>query len=294
MAASARTRFSSVAGRIQKNSTGARHNCVNGRVIGNNHEIGGAALRLRLCPVPANLESARRRAWIRVLDPQERERLQRLPAHRQPAFLLAHTLLRDELSLRGHGAPERIELQRGESGKPRLYRGGTRFSLSYSDHWVALVTAAGCDDLGIDIEERARLRRDPRRLARRYFAAEEARYVAGAETAERVAAFLALWTLKEAWSKARGEGLAASLPGPLIRCHGDAPGLACDSEAGRFALLRPAPGVALALCRLGAEALPTPLPTLWGPPFCEPRSGPSCAPLPLLPVGEASRCRTAG
>jgi 4'-phosphopantetheinyl transferase len=69
--------------------------------------------------------------------------------------------------------------------------------------------AFGCD-LGIDIE-RIRHIEDMGSIARHFFCSEEAEDLNGIELPERLNSFFACWTRKEAYIKATGEGLSASL-----------------------------------------------------------------------------------
>jgi 4'-phosphopantetheinyl transferase len=69
-------------------------------------------------------------------------------------------------------------------------------------------------DIGIDVESRARML-PTAELARRFFSRSEAAHLAPLDAPLRQARFLALWTLKEAYLKARGFGL--SLPLDSIR-----------------------------------------------------------------------------
>lgn len=78
-------------------------------------------------------------------------------------------------------------------------------SISHGGGWAACALVTG-GRIGIDIEV-ARPGRDYAALAAAFFSAPEAECVAqGGQSA-----FLALWTLREAWAKAAGGGLAQAL-----------------------------------------------------------------------------------
>jgi len=103
--------------------------------------------------------------------------------------------------------------------------------------------------VGLDIEQR---RDRPRweRIARRFYSEDEQRAVAG--SADR---FLDFWTLKEAFLKAIGMGLAGGLGS--LECTGlsPRPGEWMESAAHpgwRFRQLDPAPGIAAAVAVQGA------------------------------------------
>ena len=91
---------------------------------------------------------------------------------------------------------------------------GVHFSVAHSPG-ALLCAVSGDGDVGVDVELQERTRERAfsslARLARRYFSATEQAELAGLpdETAQR-ARFLELWTLKEAYVKALGRGIAAA------------------------------------------------------------------------------------
>ncbi|GGQ76259.1 4'-phosphopantetheinyl transferase family protein [Couchioplanes azureus] len=156
------------------------------------------------------------RCW---LDPAEQERARRFvfPADRRQ-YLVAHALVRRVLA--GHtGVPEsRLRFWRSRRGRPFLSpppegwpRGdtGLDFNLSHA-RGVNVVGTAVNRRIGVDVE---RLDRDDAESWMRVaesFTAEERRWIDGLVPSERARGVLRLWTLKEAYAKARGLGL--SLP----------------------------------------------------------------------------------
>jgi len=231
---------------------------------GNNHEIVQPGLQLRLCSLPEPWAREHADACLELLTEEERQRLQRLPGERGRVYLLGRALLREELSRRSGIAAQELKLARDARGRPFLRDSPLAFSLSYGPRWVALLSAGdGRDGLGVDIEESSRLRRDPLRLAVRLFTAEEVDWLASRAVEERRDAFLRIWTVKEAWCKASGRALADMLPGPgVVTAARQESGVLQPVVPGAagvgFRLLRPAPGVALALCRLGSAGLEAP------------------------------------
>lgn len=105
-----------------------------------------------------------------------------------------------------------LRFSREEGGKPRI-RPGTPgeevlFSLSHTRGMV--ISALGLDAaLGVDMEVLDR-KVDPD-IARRFFAPAETRQIMARSGPEQAELFLRFWTLKEAWAKAEGRGLAAGL-----------------------------------------------------------------------------------
>jgi 4'-phosphopantetheinyl transferase len=147
----------------------------------------------------------------RVLSADERERIAkfRFEAHRERA-LLTRAILRWLLGGCLDIPPGEIAFRYGPHGKPELETGDLRFNTSHSGDYAAFVlTRAG--DAGVDIEQV----RDhfPRRddIAARHFAAGEQAQLRALPEPDRQRAFFDLWTRKEAFVKARGDGLFSGL-----------------------------------------------------------------------------------
>ena len=138
--------------------------------------------------------------------------------------LLSRSLARDVLSRYTRLPPTELILPRGEHGKPSLYvplsNDGVvsspplHFSLSHASG--LLVCAVARTEVGCDVERTHRLvsaagAATALRLARRYFSPEEVdalSRLAARDAAAAAAAFTRLWTLKEAYVKALGRGIA--------------------------------------------------------------------------------------
>lgn len=107
---------------------------------------------------------------------------------------------------------ERVALVDGEHGRPAL---GAFHDQSLGFNWShsgdqALIAVGRHVAPGIDLE-RARPRQRSLEIARRFFSADEAAALAALPAAARDAAFLELWTAKEAVVKALGRGIAFGL-----------------------------------------------------------------------------------
>ncbi len=131
-------------------------------------------------------------------------------------FLVTRALQRSVLSCYAPEiAPADWRFVAGERGKPELapeFTGhGLRFNVSHTAKLVTMaVTRAGL--VGADVEC-LEARAAPLALASRYFTAGEARELASCTAAEQQRHFYRLWTLKEAWLKATGSGVADGLAG---------------------------------------------------------------------------------
>jgi 4'-phosphopantetheinyl transferase len=103
-----------------------------------------------------------------------------------------------------------VTLERGPHGKPFAPDAAyPHFNISHSRHCVVLAFAAE-QEIGVDVEAEDR-RHSPMDLAQRYFAAEEFAALSALDESEQAAAFLRLWTAKEAVLKALGQGLSFGL-----------------------------------------------------------------------------------
>jgi 4'-phosphopantetheinyl transferase len=198
-------------------------------------------------------------AYAAMLEPQEQARADRLKcrdARRRylVARALARTVLADALGL----DPRDLRFIRNAHGRPALsaeVHGAQRlrFNLSHSESLVALVLAEGCE-VGIDVED-ANGRDVTVELADRFFAPEEARALRALPPSAQRRRFIEYWTLKEAYMKARGIGLALGLANAAFRFSAEgeahlaaAAGTSDADEGWRFWQFEPAPGYVGALC----------------------------------------------
>jgi 4'-phosphopantetheinyl transferase len=149
-----------------------------------------------------------------VLDSAEQACADRFRANAdRDAYIAAHALLRLTLSETRGIAPHEWRFRVADNGKPEvdpmLGQPGLKFSLSHTRGMVACVVGHG-HDLGVDVEAL-----DPAleivEIAQRFFAPAEVALIAGAVPAQQPDLFYRVWTLKEAYLKATGEGMAGSL-----------------------------------------------------------------------------------
>lgn len=134
-------------------------------------------------------------------------------ARDRKSYIAAHALARAMLSRQAGGEPASWRFETGIHGKPEaVMPSGTarlRLNLSHT-HGLAAAALAQDHDIGIDVE---RLDRKARiaDLAERYFAPAEKQLLAQTPPQRAHETFLTLWTLKEAYVKATGSGLAKAL-----------------------------------------------------------------------------------
>lgn len=94
------------------------------------------------------------------------------------------------------------------NGRPRLASASIDFNLSHTRGMIAVAVSDGAA-VGVDVEARGRAWSPA--LARRYFSADEVDALERLPPGARHTRFYELWTLKEAYVKARGLGLAMPL-----------------------------------------------------------------------------------
>lgn len=162
--------------------------------------------------------------WRDALPQHEQARYARFQHERSAyEFLLGRRLVRQWLwSLTGH-APAGWTFQEGPRGRPEIASPSTslRFNLAHSGGIVACVMTDG-HEAGVDVED---LERRPveRELWHRFCAPSEADDIERCAEIDRQRRFLTYWTLKEAYLKARGLGIAVHLADVAFDVSGPRP-----------------------------------------------------------------------
>ncbi|OIJ87346.1 4-phosphopantetheinyl transferase [Streptomyces sp. MUSC 14] len=173
-------------------------------------------VKLWLCPndaLPPAIAGVLAQHWF---DEREHETAGRFLFERdRRQYLVSHTLVRRALALEAGLIEAELVIWRSSRGRPFLQplpgglpRGGDHldFNLSHASGY-SLLGIVRRQRIGVDVEG---LGREPRALETilTTFAPEEQRWAAEAPPGrERERRVLRLWTLKEAYSKARGLGL---------------------------------------------------------------------------------------
>jgi 4'-phosphopantetheinyl transferase len=179
-------------------------------------------------------------------------------------FLLTRALVRTMLSRYAAVAPAEWAFITNDHGRPEILdrpRGvpDLRFNLSHTEGLIACAVTIG-REVGVDVEHvDRRLMHD---IAGRFFAPREVTDLKALPDSEQPRAFFDYWTLKEAYIKARGFGLALPLADFAFTLAPPAPpriafepGLDDDPETWQFAQAWPTPHhrLALAVRRKGAD-----------------------------------------
>ncbi|PRY76677.1 4'-phosphopantetheinyl transferase [Yoonia maritima] len=125
-------------------------------------------------------------------------------------YLLTHVRLRQILGNWMQFDPSDVAFDTGWNGKPRIKgAAGPSFSISHSGR-RAVIAVTHTAPVGIDIELQ-RDRKLDRKTGQRFFAPDEAAALKPLSDQEHHHTFTRLWTFKEAFIKATGEGLARKL-----------------------------------------------------------------------------------
>jgi 4'-phosphopantetheinyl transferase len=146
-----------------------------------------------------------------LLNEEETARANRFVFERdREHFVVARGTLREILSNYLPGPPASFQFATAKFGKLSLpLHPKFRFNVSHS-HGLALYAVSLTREVGIDVEK-IRPEFTGEDIAARYFSSAEQEELKRVSAAERALAFFLCWTRKEAYIKARGEGLQIPL-----------------------------------------------------------------------------------
>jgi 4'-phosphopantetheinyl transferase len=175
-------------------------------------------------------------------------------------FIIARGALRKILSRYLCVAPGQIRFTYSPYGKPALAEAAHELSFNVShSHEVALYAVTLGREVGLDVEF---IREDfaSMEIAEHFFSREEVAALRALPSHLQTLAFFNCWTRKEAYIKARGEGLSHPLDQFAVSCAPGEPAAILSSksdplEVSRWWLheLRPGPGYAAALALQGGS-----------------------------------------
>lgn len=210
---------------------------------------------------PSCLDLSGEAAQANFLSDQELAHAQKFShAAARERYLQVRTEVRRCLALYTGLQPQELVFGREAGGKPVLINTPQplSFNLSHSGDYLALAVSAA-QAVGIDLEHTSE-RQSWRAIAERYFHPEEVTQLRARPEAEQRLCFYHWWTLKEAFFKARGTGIATGLDKAVfsfndcvINCR-FAPELLEDSDSWQFQLWQWNPGYHLALAWKNAAA----------------------------------------
>lgn len=174
--------------------------------------------------------------------------------------LLARALVRVSLAELLDKEPSAITLVRDDKDKPQLQfpqgiepadirHSKIHFNLSHSGDWVILAIAK--TKVGVDVEFTQR-KNDVLAIADRYFFGDEIEELFNYPESQREERFFDYWTLKEAYMKARGEGISLGLSNFAFRLNNGIqlhvePAIDDDPALWQFRCLSPEPDYRLSI-----------------------------------------------
>lgn len=178
------------------------------------HALVDDQVQLWLAAVPECEEPALPAHYAALLNADESARWQRFryPLDQQ-RFLLGRALVRTVLGQLLARDPASLQFSHNAHGKPALREEHGSLPLHFNlSHTQGMLALALCRNraVGVDVES---VRRDVGllELSRRFFAVREHAGLEALDGTEQCEHFFLLWTLKEAWLKARGLGLTIPL-----------------------------------------------------------------------------------
>jgi 4'-phosphopantetheinyl transferase len=163
----------------------------------------------RYDPAPDPRLAARYEA---LMTDEERARCARFHFERdRHLFRVTRALVRTTLSRYGTCEPTAWRFGANEYGRPHISGpvDGPHFNLS-NTHGLVACAVAPHERIGVDVENTTR-KTEPLQIADRFFSRDEVAALKALPATRHRERFFALWTLKEAYIKARGMGLAIPL-----------------------------------------------------------------------------------
>lgn len=134
-------------------------------------------------------------------------------------FLHSRALLRIQLAALTGIAADKLMFTKTAEGKPFLLNSSLVFNISHSGDYFVLGVGLGIA-LGVDVERETH-KRAIMAIAERYFAEGEFMYLKTLSEVEQLHEFYRLWTLKEAFFKARGTGIVTGLENACFSLQGE-------------------------------------------------------------------------
>jgi 4'-phosphopantetheinyl transferase len=238
--------------------------------------LGAADIHVWAARLDAPAEFLSRCAALLAPDEQERAARFRFDQHRH-RFIFGRAILRSLLGGYLNCPAQNVQFSYGPHGKPLLAKefsqSDMHFNLAHSED-LALFAVTRRAPVGIDVEQ-IRPVADAADLVERFFSPRENALFRQLFEDQKSIAFFTLWTRKEAWLKAFGEGIAHSLNRVEVTFLPDEPArlLALPKESGSLSdwtlhQLIPAPGfigaVALPNLRLAVSNFQFSIPQLFG------------------------------
>ena len=156
--------------------------------------------------------------YISLLNKEELQRAERFKFVKDKnCFVVSRAVLRIVLSKYLHCEPQEIDFKANNYGKPAIdfAESGSscdlRFNLSHSEFRAVIVVNVS-QDIGVDLEY-IQEKKEKGEIVKRFFTEAEYKEYLSLDDDEQLLGFYNLWTRKEAFVKALGEGMFHSLKG---------------------------------------------------------------------------------
>ncbi len=141
---------------------------------------------------------------------RQKEILKKSDINAQKRSLVGDMLIKKYLSKIYQVSPEKIEIRKGEHGKPYVLNLPAHFNVSHSGNYTVLAVSDA--PIGIDLEI---IKEFSAILAKKLFSEEELKYISGKDSKRSKGSmqqcFYEIWTAKEAYLKFKGVGLSGGI-----------------------------------------------------------------------------------
>jgi 4'-phosphopantetheinyl transferase len=204
---------------------------------------------------PIFISSEKLDSALNTLTVAERETYNEFPisSPRKIEYLVTRFLVRSVLSKYLHTPPQMIEFTKGEFGRPEISLPPTDlvFNISHCRDFVVCAIGSNCE-LGVDLEKTRDLS-EIESIIQNHLTPQEKEVIQSFANKDQVEKFYELWTLKEAFIKAKGHGHSLRINRITFSVKDDSiqlstpPDIEPHPEKWGFTSLRPANGYQLAL-----------------------------------------------
>lgn len=172
-----------------------------------------AGAEVHVWAAPLELPEVRLAAIAATLSPDEQARAARFHFVRDRGrFIAGRGFLRALLGRYLQAEPSQLKFTYSPRGKPSLTAPADQdlhFNLAHSDGLALLAVTRACP-VGVDVE-RINPLRDAEGITERFFSTRESAALKALPADQKPVAFFNLWTRKEAWLKATGDGISEFL-----------------------------------------------------------------------------------
>ncbi|PJI09255.1 MULTISPECIES: 4'-phosphopantetheinyl transferase family protein [Clostridium] len=178
-------------------------------------------MKIKRKKVDFNLSKERFNYFLTFMSKEEKDKILKYRRYEDSLrSLYGKLMLKDILNL------DKIQLKYNKWGKPELMNNSRiHFNISHSSEWVIVGIAA--KPIGVDIQKIDKIDLS---IAKSCFSKDENEYILSLPSDEQKDAFFKLWTLKEAFIKAKGMGLYMPLDSFTIKMLNNKPVLHSDKN----------------------------------------------------------------